>query len=70
MVGMVGGFLAHLGLYAAGRVVNGSFFAPVRVLDMDPILWGLGISFLGSYLGGRWVGVVDEGLVRKFFWAK
>ena len=70
MVGMVGGFLAHLGLYAAGSVVNGSFFVPVRVLDMDPILWGLGVSFLGSYLGGRWVGVVDEGLVWKFFWAK
>ena len=68
MVGMVGGFLAHLSLYVAGAVVNGSFFVPLRVLNMDPILWGLGGSFLLTYLGCRGVGQVDEGLVRKFFY--
>ncbi len=70
MMGMVGGFLAHLGLYAAGAVVNGSFFVPLRVLNMDPILWGLGVSFAASYLGGRLVGEVDEKLVQKFFYAR
>lgn len=70
MVGMAGGFLAHLSLYVAGAVVNGSFFVPVRVLDMDPILLGLAVSFLASYLGCRWVGEVDERLVQKFFYAQ
>ena len=67
MVGMAGGFLAHLGLYAAGIWVNGSFYVPLRVLNMDPILWGLLVSFLATYLGGKLSREPDEELVRKYF---
>ncbi|MBN63236.1 MAG: hypothetical protein CME20_17925 [Gemmatimonadetes bacterium] len=70
MVGMAGGFLVHLSLYAAGSVVNGSFFVPVRVLNMDPILWGLGASFVATYVGCLVTGEPEEGLVRKYFYAE
>ncbi len=70
MVGMAGGFLVHLSLYAAGSVVNGSFFVPVRVLNMDPILWGLGASFVATYVGCLVTGEPEEGLVRKYFFAE
>ena len=70
MVGMAGGFLVHLSLYAAGSVVNGSFFVPVRVLNMDPILWGLGVSFVATYAGCLVTGEPEEGLVRKYFFAE
>ena len=70
MVGMAGGFLVHLSLYAAGSVVNGSFFVPVRVLNMDPILWGLGASFVATYVGCLVMGEPEEGLVRTYFYAE
>jgi len=70
MVGMAGGFLAHLSLYAAGSVINGSFFVPVRVLNMDPILWGLGASFVATYVGCLVTGEPEEGLVRTYFYAE
>ena len=70
MVGMAGGFLVHLSLYAAGSVVDGSFFAPVRVLNMDPILWGLGASFVATYVGCLVTGEPEEGLVRTYFYAE
>ena len=70
MVGMAGGFLVHLSLYAAGSVVDGSFFAPVRVLNMDPILWGLGASFVATYVGCLVMGEPEEGLVRTYFYAE
>ena len=70
MVGMAGGFLAHLSLYAAGSVINGSFFVPVRVLNMDPILWGLGASGVAPYAGCLVTGEPEAGLVRKYFYAE
>ena len=70
MVGMAGGFLVHLSLYAAGSVVNGSFFVPLRVLNMDPILWGLGASFVATYVGCLVTGEPEEGLVRKYFYTE
>ena len=70
MVGMAGGFLALLSLYATGSVINGSFFVPVRVLNMDPILWGLGASFVATYVGCLVTGEPEEGLVRKYFYAE
>ena len=70
MVGMAGGVLVHLSLYAAGSVVNGSFFVPVRVLNMDPILWGLGASFVATYVGCLVMGEPEEGLVRTYFYAE
>ena len=70
MVGMAGGFLVHLSLYAAGSVINGSFFVPVRVLNMDPILWGLGASFVATYVGCLVTREPEEGLVRTYFYAE
>ena len=70
MVGMAGGFLAHLSLYAAGSVINGSFFVPVRVLNMDRSLWGLGASVVATYVGCLVTGAPEEGLVRKYFYTE
>ena len=70
MAGIVGGFSVYLSLYAMGNVINGSFFVPVRVLNMDSILWGLGASFIATYVGCLVVGKPEERLVRKYFYAQ
>jgi Na+/pantothenate symporter len=66
-VGMLGGFLAHLGLYVAGFAM-GQGFSPYRVLSMDPIIWGLGISFLGVIVVSLLTAPPPEELVRRYFY--
>jgi Na+/pantothenate symporter len=67
MSGMVTGFGAHLSMYVAGAVVNGSFFRPVRVFDLDPILVGLLVSFTTTWLVTRSTTPPPEHLVRRYF---
>lgn len=64
---MVGGFLAHLSLYLAGIWFNGSFFRPVQLLNLDPILLGLIVSLLGGVIGSWLSPPPPTALVRKYF---
>ncbi|MEC7565234.1 MAG: hypothetical protein VX738_06075 [Planctomycetota bacterium] len=67
MAGMVGGFLAHFGMYLLGSLINGSFFKPYRIFDLDPIIVGLLVSFLATYIGCRVTPAPPQDLVRKYF---
>ena len=69
MAGMAAGFAAHLAMYVAGAFVNGSFFQPVRMLTLDPILVGLFVSFAATYAVGRIAPPPPQQLVRRFFHA-
>ena len=70
MAGMAAGFLAHLSLYGAGIFANGSFFQPVRLANMDPILFGLLVSLAATYIATRLSAPPDEALVAEYFYAR
>ena len=67
MAGMIAGFSAHLSMYAAGAVVNGSFFRPMRIFDFDPILVGLVVSFTVTWLAVRSTARPPEHIVERYF---
>ena len=67
MTGMIAGFAAHLAMYAAGAFVNGSFFRPVRPLELDPILAGLLVSFAATWIAARLTAPPPAELVRRYF---
>ncbi len=68
MAGMACGFLAHVSMYTAGVFVNGSFFSPVRLAGMDPIIIGLAASFIGSYAATVKAAPPPEDLVERYFY--
>jgi Na+/pantothenate symporter len=65
--GMLLGFAAHLALYIGGIFVNGSFYQPYRIFNMDPIVLGLFVSFVAVYAVSSWTRPPPEDLVRKYF---
>ena len=68
IAGMAAGFLAHLGSYAAGAFVHGSFFIPYRPLDLDPIILGLLASFATTPLVTLRTAPPPGKLVRRYFY--
>ena len=70
IIGMLSGFAAHFAMYARGIFVNGSFFRPYRLFDFDPIIVGLGVSFLITFLAIRVTRPPAEEIVRKYFYRK
>lgn len=67
--GMVGGFAIHLALYVIGFFVNGRFSA-YRLLNMDPIIWGLLVSFGLLILVTLITPPPPEHLVRRYFYRR
>ena len=70
IIGMLSGFAAHFAMYTAGIFTNGSFFRPYRLFDFDPIIVGLGVSFLITFLATRATTPPSEEIVRKYFYRK
>lgn len=70
MAGMLAGFAAHLAMYAGGIFANGSFFRPYQVLNFDPIIVGLLVSFATVYVVTLLTNPPPEELVRKYFYRK
>jgi Na+/proline symporter len=68
--GMLAGFAAHLGMYVTGMFVNGSFFQPYQLLNFDPIIIGLAVSFGVTYVATVVTPPPPEELVRKYFYKK
>lgn len=68
ITGMLCGFSAHLSMYALGAAFNGSFFDPYRLFNFDPILIGLSVSFLGTWLASKASPPPPEDLVKKYFY--
>ena len=70
MIGMLCGFTAHFSMYFLGVFTNGSFFKPHRFMDMDPIIVGLLVSFLATYVGCLISPAPPQRLVRKYFYKR
>ena len=70
IIGMLAGFAAHFSMYTTGIFTNGSFFSPHRLFDFDPIIVGLSVSFLVTYIATLTTKPPSEELVRKYFYRK
>jgi Na+/pantothenate symporter len=70
MSGMAAGFLAHLAMYVGGIFANGSFFRPYQLLNFNPIIVGLVVSFVTVYVVTKVTSPPPEDLVRKYFYKK
>ena len=70
MIGMLCGFAAHFSMYLAGAFTNGSFFKPHLLMNMDPIIVGLFVSFLATYVGCLISPAPPQRLVKKYFYKR
>jgi len=70
MIGMLCGFAAHFSMYFLGVFTNNSFFKPHRFMDMDPIIVGLFVSFLATYVGCLISPAPPQRLVKKYFYKR
>lgn len=69
-IGMLAGFSAHFAMYVTGAFVNDSFFRPYRLMDFDPIIIGLFVSFTVTYLATLATPAPPQELVRKYFYRR
>ncbi len=70
MIGMLCGFAAHFSMYLAGAFTNDSFFKPHLLMNMDPIIVGLFVSFLATYVGCLISPAPPQRLVKKYFYKR
>jgi Na+/pantothenate symporter len=70
MAGMLAGFAAHLSLYIGGIFANDSFFRPYRIMNFDPIIFGLLVSFATVYVVSNMTPAPPADLVKKYFYKK
>lgn len=70
VIGMLAGFSAHFSMYVTGAFVNDSFFRPYRLLDFDPIIIGLFVSFTVTYFATLATPAPPQELVRKYFYRR
>ena len=70
IAGMMAGFGAHFGMYLTGMFVNGSFFRPYQLFNFNPIIVGLFVSFLVTYVATLASAPPPEAIVRKYFYRK
>jgi Na+/pantothenate symporter len=69
-IGMLAGFSAHFSMYVTGSFVNDSFFRPYRLMNFDPILVGLFVSFTVTYFATLATPPPPQELVRKYFYRR
>jgi SSS family solute:Na+ symporter/sodium/pantothenate symporter len=65
--GMLAGFAAHFSMYAAGMKINGSFFKAWQPMGIDPIVIGLFVSFVTTFVVASLTPPPDESLVDRYF---
>ena len=68
ITGMLAGFLAHLSMYVGGMFANGSFYAPYRLFNFNPIIVGLVVSFAAAYFATLASAPPPDDLVKKYFY--
>ena len=67
---MLAGFGSHLSMYVAGIFANESFFKPYRLMNFDPIIVGLFVSFATTYLVTLFTPAPPLHLVQKYFYKR
>jgi Na+/proline symporter len=78
LAGMIAGAATVLSLYTIGilglageqRIGQYTGFRPYFLLDLDPLLWGLGVSLLAGILVSLCTAPPEEALVSRLFDAK
>ncbi len=65
---MLGGFLVYMGLYLAGFILYGGT-SPVRLLGLDPLIWGFLASLLAAMIVTYLTPPPPEQIVARFFYA-
>jgi SSS family solute:Na+ symporter/sodium/pantothenate symporter len=68
LAGMISGFVGHLSLYLAGLLFKGDFFSPCLLLNMDPIVFGLLVSFAVTYAATLLTAAPPKELVLRYFY--
>ena len=64
---MLGGFLMYMGLYLAGFVLYGGT-SPVRLLGLDPLIWGFLASLAAAMIVTYLTPPPPEQIVARFFY--
>ncbi len=64
---MLAGFLVYLGLYLAGFFLYGGT-SPVRLLGLDPLIWGFAASLVLAVIATRLSPAPAEHIVARFFY--
>ena len=64
--GMLGGFLFHLSLYGAGYFAYGRF-SSYRLLGLDPIIWGLAVSFFLVIAVSKATAPPPRHIIQRYF---
>ncbi len=67
---MLFGFLSHLLLYVIGWLNGAGFDKPYRPLSLDPVVVGIGISFVVGFLVSLGTEPPSQEIVLKYFYRK
>ena len=66
ITGMIAGFLTHLAMYGAGWLMYDRL-SPYRLLQLDPTIVGLAVSFVTVYAVSRTTAAPSDELVDRYF---
>lgn len=67
LAAMLAGFTAHFTMYLLGIPFNGSFFKPYLLFSFDPVLVGLGVSFVSGVIVTVLTPPPPADLVERYF---
>ena len=67
---MLIGFLSHLSLYVAGWVAGAGFDKPYRPLSLDPVVIGIGASFIGAVIVTMMTKPPSDEIVRRYVYRR
>ncbi|WP_083731714.1 sodium:solute symporter family transporter [Fuerstiella marisgermanici] len=69
MASMAAGFFSHLALYIVGAFMHDAGFKkPWRPFELDPVVVGIGVSFLAGYVVSKMTPAPPRELVLKYFY--
>lgn len=67
---MAVGFLTHLSLYLVGWYRGDGFTKPWRPFTLDPVVIGIGVSFLAGYLVSLITAKPDDEIIKRYFYRR
>lgn len=67
---MLIGFLSHLALYIGGWINGDGFQKPLRPFSLDPVVIGIGSSFIAAFLVSLCTSPPPDELIAKYFYRR